>query len=429
MVMPVLAILAKDYADYSLILVGIAIGGYGLTQAILQIPMGMLSDRFGRKPIIIAGLIMFCLGSIVAAMADSMMLLVIGRLLQGAGAIAGAVMALAGDVSRQSQRAKVMAIIGIAIGFSFYLAVLIGPIIASFAGLQGIFAVTAIFAALCIPLVWWVVPNASNSAPSGDTLPVFGDIVRLFKNSQLARLNISVCFLHLLITLMFVQLPPLFVQSGVPLNEHWSLYLPILLCSILGLSLLMGMNRKVSVKALMLVSVTLLIAAFAGLVSVQSSFWLAVCLVVFFTGFNYLEANLPALVSTLAPAGKKGSAMGMYASFQFFGAFVGGMLSGVLNQYFSSQLVFAVALAICVIWALLLLGLKPLGGLKRYALSVTGSSAELDAINQQLHQLEGVEDIKLVKEQNAVYLKVDSTVFELAKAHKIIDQIANSRLA
>lgn len=420
--MPVLAILAKDYADYSLLLVGIAIGGYGLTQAILQIPMGMLSDRFGRKPIIIAGLLMFCIGSIVAALADSMMMLVIGRLLQGAGAIAGAVMALASDVSRQSQRAKVMAIIGIAIGFSFYLAVLIGPVIANFAGLQGIFAVTAVFAAFCIPLVWWVVPNGSNTAPSGDTLPVVGDIARLFADSQLARLNISVCLLHLLITLMFVQLPPLLEKSGVPLSQHWSLYLPILLCSIFGLSLLMAINRRISVKTLMLASVALLIAAFVGLLSVQASFWLSVCLVVFFTGFNYLEANLPALVSTLAPAGKKGTAMGMYASFQFFGAFIGGMLSGVLNQYFNAPLVFFVALVICIVWALVLLGLKPLERLKRYALSVSGSAQQLDAIGLQLQQLAGVEDINLVKEENAIYLKVDNSTFKLAKAHKIINQ-------
>ncbi len=423
MVMPVLAILAKDYADYSIILVGIAIGGYGLTQAILQIPMGMLSDRFGRKPIIVAGLVVFCLGSVVAALADSMLMLVVGRLLQGAGAIAGAIMALASDVSRQNQRAKVMAIIGIAIGFSFYLAVLLGPIIASYAGLQGIFMVTAVFAALCVPLVWWLVPNPTQVAPSGDTLPVLSDIGRLFKDSQLARLNLSVCLLHMLITLMFVQLPPLFIQSGVPLNDHWSLYLPVLICSIIGLSVLMGLNRKVSVKALMLVSLALLIAAFVGLLNAQTSLMLAAFLVVFFTGFNYLEANLPALVSTLAPAGKKGSAMGMYASFQFFGAFAGGILSGVLNQYFSAQLVFAVAIAICVVWLLLLLGLKPLGGLKRYSLSLENADTNIDVINQQLTELDGVEDIKLVKEQNVVYLKVNSNEFELARAHKIIGQM------
>lgn len=403
-------------------MVGIAIGGYGLTQAILQIPMGMLSDKYGRKPVIVIGLMLFCLGSVVAANADSMMMLVVGRFLQGAGAIAGAIMALAADVSRESQRAKVMAIIGISIGFSFYLAVLLGPIIAEQFGLKGIFGITAVFAALCIPLVWWVVPDATSVAPSGDTLPVLNDLTNLFKHSQLLRLNISVCMLHLLITLMFVQLPPMFVEAGVPFVEHWSIYLPVLVLSIVGLSILMGLNRKVSSKALLISSVLLIMSAFVGLLSIQTYFWLCTFLVVFFTGFNYLEANFPALVSNIAPAGKKGSAMGMYASFQFFGAFAGGMLSGVINGYFSAQTVFIVALVLCACWLLVLIGLSDSNGLKRYVLTFKGSEQELSEVNSQLASLDGVHEVISEPNQSALYLKVDSSTFQLVQAKRIIGE-------
>lgn len=422
MVMPVLAILAKDFPDYSVLLVGIAIGGYGLTQAFLQIPMGMLSDRFGRKPIIAIGLVFFCIGSLVAANADSMAMLVVGRLLQGAGAIAGAIMALAGDVSRERERPKVMAIIGIAIGFSFYLALLIGPLIAEHFGLSGIFTITGVLAALCIPLVWWGVPNATNQAPSGDTLPVTADISRLFRDPQLFRLNVSVCLLHMLITLLFVQLPGMFVAAGEPLESHWALYLPILVISILGLSIMMAFNRKFAKKPLLITAVILLIGAFAGFSQVHSVLFLALFAVIFFSGFNYLEANLPAIVSSIAPAGKKGSAMGMYASFQFMGAFVGGMLSGIVNQYFAAQWVFFIAIALCFIWLLLLLSLQSEDGLKRYALQIQVSKARVAELSKLLNSLAGVKDITIVFEQQAAYLKVDANQFELRKAQELVQQ-------
>lgn len=422
MVMPVLAVVAHDYADYSPLLLGLAIGGYGLTQALLQIPMGILSDRWGRKVIIISGLILFALGSLLAANADSLLGVVVGRFLQGTGAIAGAIMALAGDVSRESQRSKVMAIIGIAIGFSFYVALLIGPLIAEYGGIRGIFAVTAILATLCIPLVWLVVPNASNLAPSGDTLPVIKDIKTLFFDPQLRRLNMSVLLLHMLITLLFVQVPSLLSKQSWPLKDHWQLYLPVLILSIVSMAGLMMLARKQGQTKIIKLSVLLLACAFAGLfLGAQHFFILALMVWLFFSAFNFLEANFPAMVSSIAPAGKKGSAMGIYASSQFFGAFSGGVLGGSLSSVFGAQGVFLFAAVICLIWLYLVSGLIGKEHLKRYTLGVDFKVHSTEKVGKLLINIEGVEDITIIPDENTVYLKVDSSKFQLSQAKQALN--------
>ena len=422
MVMPVLAVLAMEYPDYSPLLVGLAIGGYGLTQAVLQIPMGLLSDRIGRKPVIVFGLMLFAAGSLLAARADSMSWVVIGRILQGAGAIAGAVMALAGDISRDSQRPKVMAIIGVAIGFSFYLALILGPLLAEQFGLQGIFLLTALLALACIPLVLFVVPGATNLAPSGDTLPRIRDLGPLLRHPALLRLNLSVLVLHLLITLLFVQLPNRLVLAGWPLAQHWQLYLPVLILSVLAMAWLM---RRMAgrIQSGLRWAIALMALALAGMVYQP---WplpalLALCCV-FFTGFNYLEANLPAVVSGLAPAGQKGSAMGAYASCQFFGAFAGGLLSGLLNQYLSPVWIYVVAVGLCIVWQFWIGGIvSGAGHLKRYTLAVNPHGRPVEESLSQLRQLAGVRDITLVEEEQAVYLKVDGSLFNLQQARQIMN--------
>jgi MFS family permease len=418
MVMPVLAISAKEYPDYSAFLVGLAIGGYGLTQALLQIPMGVLSDKIGRKPIIIGGLLIFAIGSMVAATADTLVWVVIGRFLQGAGAIAGAIMALAGDLSREKQRPKVMAVIGISIGFSFYLALLIGPVIAAKFGLSGIFLLTGVLAFLCVFLVIFVVPNAKNIAPIGDTLPVIQDLKSLVSHSDLARLNISVLFLHMLITLLFAQIPLLFVDLNWPLAKHWQAYLVILIASVIGLLGLMAAASKYK-NAVMQISVGGLAAVFLCMVFSQNSLLYLILLIsLFFTCFNYLEANFPAMVSNIAPAGKKGSAMGIYASFQFFGAFIGGVLSGSISELLGIQWVFVLASVLCCIWLVLIKGLNATSRLKRYTLNISKQTTSLAL--QQLSELNGVVDITVVPDEQVMYLKAEQH-FDIQQARLVLN--------
>jgi MFS family permease len=418
MVMPVIAISAKNYPDYSAFLVGLAIGGYGLTQALLQIPMGVLSDKIGRKPVIAGGLVIFAIGSIVAATADSLAWVVVGRLLQGGGAIAGAIMALAGDLSRESQRPKVMAIIGVSIGFSFYLALLLGPIIAGNFGLSGIFLMTGILACLCILLVLFVVPNTQKIAPKGDTLPVIEDLKSLFLHPQLIRLNISVLLLHMLITLLFVQIPVFLVDLNWPLSTHWKAYSLVLVVSVLGLIGLIALATKRK-QAVMQFSVAGLAVVFALLIFGQHSIiYLMILVSLFFTCFNYLEANFPAMVSNIAPAGKKGSAMGVYASFQFFGAFIGGVLSGSIGELLGIKWVFVLASILCCIWLLLIRGLRATNRLKRYTLKTNSQTSDLTI--QQLSKLEGVVDITLAPDEQVMYLKAEQH-FDIQHARLVLN--------
>ena len=406
MVMPVLAVAAMDYPDYSPVLVGLAVGGYGLTQAALQIPMGMLSDRWGRKPVILLGLTVFAAGSFIAATADSLSWMIAGRILQGAGAIAGAIMALATDVSRETQRAKVMAIIGIAIGFSFYLAVLAGPLIANSWGLAGIFALTGVLAICCMPLIQWAVPSVPMQT-SGDVLPQRGQLRRLLFSSQLWRLNVSVLLLHMMITLLFVQLPVTLVHFDLTLESHWMLYLPVLVASVIGLIILMGIGKGQTPRKVVLVAALFMTVAFAMLGAQDHHRWVVVgAVILFFTGFNYLEASFPALVSSIAPAGEKGTAMGIYASFQFFGAFLGGVLAGIVADHWTAETAYFVGAVAASCWLLILRGLNEVNRIKRVAFKWQGTREDSSALLQALGELTGVQETTVSVPDGMIYLKV-----------------------
>ncbi|MBB1275837.1 MFS transporter [Pseudoalteromonas sp. SR43-3] len=422
MLMPVLAIYGQSLEGFSPIWIGFAIGAYGLTQAVLQIPMGRLSDKIGRKKVIVGGLVVFAIGSVVAALADSIQMVTVGRALQGMGAIASALLAFASDLSRDEQRPKVMAVIGMSIGMSFAFAMLLGPIVAASWGIAGVFWLTAILAVFGIFIVTMLVPKAVNKAPKGDTLASFSDIKKLIKHPQLARLNAGVLLLHLTLTTIFVVLPSQLIKDGLVADHHWYLYIPVLfLAFLLMLPIMIVAIKKEKEKQAFIGSVALLtISMLAMSVWVNSVVGIAVCMLLYFVAFNFLEATMPALVSRIAPASQKGSAMGGYSSSQFLGAFLGGMLGGYVAQTTTTQAVFAAAALVGLIWLIIAWKMQVPPKSKVISLMTKLDSEEhAQTLASQLVALPGVIEATVVRDESRSYLKINDKEFDLDQARKV----------
>ena len=422
MLMPVLAIYGQELEDFSPIWIGFAIGAYGLTQAVLQIPMGRLSDKIGRKKVIVGGLAVFALGSVIAALAESIQMVTVGRALQGMGAIASALLAFASDLSRDEQRPKVMAVIGMSIGMSFAFAMLLGPIVAASWGIAGVFWLTAILAVCGIFIVTMLVPSAINKAPKGDTLASFSDIKKLIKHPQLARLNAGVLLLHLTLTTIFVVLPSQLIKDGLVAENHWQLYIPVLfLAFFLMVPVMIVAIKKEKEKQAFIGSVMVLIVSMLSMsMWANSVVGIAVCMLLYFVAFNFLEATMPALVSRIAPASQKGSAMGGYSSSQFLGAFLGGMLGGYVAQTTSTQAVFAAAALVGVIWLILAWNMQVPPRSKIISLMTELSSEQqAQALASRLVALPGVIEATVVCDENRSYLKINDKEFDLDQARKV----------
>ena len=337
-------------------LVGMAIGAYGLTQAFLQIPFGAASDRFGRKPVIVVGLLLFILGSVVAALAHDVQTVIAGRVLQGAGAISAAVTALAADLTRDQHRTKVMAMIGSSIGLVFALSMVAAPLLYALIGMSGLFWLTAVLAVGAIFTVLFVVPAAP---PVPRAIGRFSEVLG---NGQLMRLNFGVFALHLMQTAMWVLVPSGLVAAGLPVAAHWKVYLPaVLLSFVVMVPAIILAEKKGAMKQVFNAAIVLLLVVQGGLYFTGGAgLWpLATVLTLFFVAFNVLEATQPSWISRVAPAHAKGTALGVYNTLQSIGLFVGGALGGWLVQHGGPGAVSLLGGGLALVWLVLASGMTP----------------------------------------------------------------------
>jgi len=409
MILPVFSLVAGQYAGATPVLIGLAIGAYGLTQALLQIPFGMLSDRIGRKKVITIGLLLFAVGSVVAALADSIYMVIAGRLLQGSGAIAAAIMALTADLTRDEHRTKAMASIGISIGLSFSVALASGAALEHWIGLSGIFWSTAALSLIGIAILHLWVPTPTRCINHRDIEPVPQQFLKVFRNADIMRMVFSIMLLHCLLTISFYALPIALVEhSGLAKGEQAFAYLPVLILAFITMVPFIIIAEKYrKMKPVFLGAIgTLAIAQIGWSLLSNSLSGMLFCLWLFFTAFNILEASLPSLMSKLSPLANKGTAMGVYSSAQFIGAFIGGAAGGLIFSKLGVSGVFIAGAIITIIWLIVIL---PMNSPKHFSTRIihihNASASNANDIARQLNEIKGVVETIIVLEEHVAYVK------------------------
>jgi len=413
MLLPVLSLYAEGLEGYTPLLMGLAMGGYGLTQGLLQIPFGLVSDRIGRKTVIAFGLIVFAMGSLVAATADSIYGVIIGRLLQGGGAIASTLMAFVADLTSEKNRTKAMAAIGGSIGVSFGISLILGPMLSSYGGLQAIFSATALMAVLGLAVLFFAVPAQPKvEYTSQEVRAVPALLGRALKNAQLLRLDTGIFVLHFVLMALFLVLPFMLRDAAnIDAPDHWQAYLPLMFFSFVAMvPLMIVAEKKRKVKPVFLFAILLMAVSLMALSQIfEGSVFLFAVLFSFFVAFNLLEALLPSLVSKTAPAGARGTAMGVYSSSQFFGAFWGGAFGGWMLQHSGTAVLLQVCAGLVLVWLLVAAGMKKPRALKNMALRLKGIDEQT---LPQLLSVEGVEEAVIVKKYCRAYLKIDEAILD-----------------
>jgi len=414
MIMPVFAIYGRELTGSTPALIGLAIGIYGLAQAILQIPIGLLADRMNRKQLIVQGLILFAIGGAVAAMSTSIWGVIAGRAIQGAGAISAVVMALLADLTREEQRTKAMSTIGMSIGLSFAVAFILGPFVAAHFGLSGLFWATALLGVGGL-LLLAIVPNPTITLKQNSD-SYWLQLRQNFVHPELLRLNVGIFVLHLVMTASFVLLPHLLIDyAHLAPSQHGWVYLPIVLGGfIAAVPAIIIAEKKRKIKQVFLFGIALLAISLAVLAQgYQHYVNLLVGISLFFIAFNLLEALLPSLLSKIAPAGNKATAMGIYSSGQFFGAFCGGVLGGVLYSHYSIGVIYMVLVGFALLWLLLAATMQSPRFL--HSMMLTIQPCPPTVATQLVHDLQGlagVEEVVVLATDGLIYLKVDKLSFD-----------------
>jgi MFS family permease len=428
LLIPVFTIYAINLHGATPTLIGIALGGYGLTQGLLQIPMGMLSDKFGRKPIIAIGLLLFAFGSLIGALTDSIYGMILARTLQGTGAIGSVLIALLADLTPDNQRTKAMAVIGMTIGTSFSLAMVISPAITHRFGLPGIFYLTCVLAIMGIILLQLVIPNPLKERFHADSEANPYLLKAVINNQHLQRLNLGIFCQHFILTATFFAIPMILNQQMKEghLSQQWHFYLPLMVISfIFMIPFIIAAEKKKRMKSVFLFSV-LVTALTQALLAFTHLHWVSLCLLMFFyfVAFNILEASLPSLVSKQANPNNKGTAMGIYSTGQFLGIFAGGSLAGVIYQWSGSYGIFIANSIIGAIWFVVACFMKPNVYLSSLILHFTASSPQKDLAIASLLKTPGIKEVALSKEENILYLRIDDAHYQKGSAEQVLETLS-----
>lgn len=413
MVLPVLALYGDEYSGSTPLMLGVALGAYGFTQALLQIPFGILSDRWGRKPVIALGLVIFALGSVVAACADSVYELILGRCLQGGGAIASAIMAMVADLTSDESRTKAMASIGASIGLSFSVALVLGPVLAGWGGISSLFWATVALALVGLWVLWRWVPTPAIKGRHREAGAVPELLRTTLVHPQLLRLNLGIFALHFVLMACFLVMPSILeLQLGFVRDQHWTIYLPLLVLAFVAMvPFIIIAEKRRKIKPIFVAAVALLASMIALMGEMTGSRWgFLTALFFFFMAFNLLEATLPSLMSKLAPAGAKGTASGIYSTCQFLGAFAGGVSAGWLLEYESASAVFSLCAILVAGWLLLALTMSTPRFLSGVQIPLLAE--QLSQADDLLSALPGVVEVVLIHEETTAYLKVDPSIFD-----------------
>jgi len=423
MIYPVFAAYARNLSGASPYLIGEALGIYGLTQGLLQIPFGLLSDRLGRKVMIVLGLLLFAAGSAIAALSGSIGGVIIGRALQGSGAVGAVILALVADLTTEENRTKAMALVGLTIGASFMIAVVAGPIAASLIGVPGIFWLMVALALVGIVITEFVVPNPRRVSVHRDAEAVPALFWAVLRDRELLRLDFGIFALHAMLTASFLVVPGLLSATlNVPVREQWFVYLPVLLVSVaVMLPAIIVAEKYRRMKGVFVGAVAALAASQLMLYfGAGNLFVLLAALVVFFSAFNVMEASLPSLITKAAPAEAKGTATGIYSSLQFLGIFIGGIVGGFANQHGGNAGVFIITTALALAWLVAAATMAQPSYLTTRLLPIVGGrKGDPEILAARLRQVPGVAEAVIIADENLAYLKVDSRSFDVARAQAL----------
>ncbi|SNC58505.1 MFS transporter [Sodalis endosymbiont of Henestaris halophilus] len=424
MVLPVLTTYGMTLQGASEFLIGLSIGIYGLMQAICQIPCGLFADRVGRKQFIIGGLLVFSLGSFIAAMTENIWGVILGRALQGSGTVSAAIMALLSDLTREQNRTKAMAFIGVSFGVTFAIAMVVSPIITHNIGLRGLFGGITALALVSVFLTQFVVPNAIKHTINREANIVRSSIGKILTNSQLLKLNMSIFCLHTILMSNFIALPAMMAAADFLPNKQWKVYLITMLVSFAAVvPAIIYAEVKRRMKLLLLGCVTLLL--FTELLLIFANGYLLMMFVgiqLFFLAFYVIEALLPSLISKEAPASYKGTAMGVYSTSQFIGVAFGGTLGGFMLQTQGSCLVFLAGAVVALAWWVISATLRepPYVSSLRITLPISCASVDYDQLAQRLQAHPGVTEVVVVPQEHSVYVKVDITQTNRTELEKAV---------